>query len=186
MDIFERELAGEVIDPQTDPEFDKFLAVQRRSYELTHKLNTLPYLGDEMKPVLKELFAEYDESTMLIPPFYTDFGKNTRIGKGCMIQQGCVFFDRGGITIGDNVQIAPKVNLVTLNHDLSAGGNRKATYCKPIVIEDNVWIGIDATILPGVTLGRNCVVAAGSVVTKDVPANVIVAGNPAKIVKRIK
>ena len=108
------------------------------SNELTHKLNTLPYLGDEMKPLLKELFAEYDESTMLIPPFYTDFGKNTRIGKGCMIQQGCVFFDRGGITIEDNVQIAPKVNLVTLNHDLSAGGNRKATYCKPIVIEDNV------------------------------------------------
>ena len=147
MDIFERELAGEFIDPQTDPEFDRFLAVQRQSYELTHKLNTLPYLGDEMKPVLKELFAEYDESTMLIPP---------------------------------------KVNLVTLNHDLSAGGNRKATYCKPIVIEDNVWIGIDATILPGVTLGRNCVVAAGSVVTKDVPANMIAAGNPAKIVKQIK
>lgn len=85
MDIFERELAGEVIDPQTDPEFDKFLAVQRQSCELT------------------KLFAEYDERTMLIPPFYTDFGKNTRIGKGCMIQQGCVFFDRGGITIGDNV-----------------------------------------------------------------------------------
>ncbi len=82
--------------------------------------------------------------------------------------------------------IAPKVNLVTLNHDLSAGGNRKATYCKPIVIEDNVWIGIDATILPGVTLGRNCVVAAGSVVTKDVPANMIAAGNPAKIVKQLK
>lgn len=186
MDIFERELAGEVIDPETDPEFGQFLAVQRRSYELTHQLNTLPYLGDEMIPVLKELFAAYDESTMLIPPFYTDFGKNTRIGKGCMIQQGCVFFDRGGITIGDNVQIAPKVNLVTLNHDLSAGGNRKATYCKPIVIEDNVWIGINSTILPGVTLGKNCVVAAGSVVTKDVPADTIVAGNPAKIVKQIK
>ncbi len=85
MDIFERELAGEVIDPQTDPEFNKFLAVQRQSCERT------------------KLFAEYDERTMLIPPFYTDFGKNTRIGKGCMIQQGCVFFDRGGITIGDNV-----------------------------------------------------------------------------------
>lgn len=131
MNIFERELAGEVIDPETDPEFGQFLAVQRRSYELTHQLNTLPYLGD-------------------------------------------------------NVQIAPKDNLVTLNHDLSAGGNRKATYCKPIVIEDNVWIGINSTILPGVTLGKNCVVAAGSVVTKDVPADTIVAGNPAKIVKQMK
>ena len=68
----------------------------------------------------------------------------------------------------------------------SAGGNRKATHCKPIVIKDNVWIGVDATILSGGTLGRNCVVAAGSVATKDVPANVIVAGNPAKIVKRIE
>lgn len=70
---------GEVIAPQTDSEFDTFLAVQRHSDALTHKLNTLPYLGDEMKPVLKELFAEYDKSTMLIPPFYTDFGKNTRL-----------------------------------------------------------------------------------------------------------
>jgi len=74
---------GEVIAPQTDPEFDTFLAVQRQSDALTHKLNTLPYLGDEMKPVLKELFAEYDKSTMLIPPFYTDFGKNTRLVQHC-------------------------------------------------------------------------------------------------------
>ncbi len=174
-----------MIDPTADPEFEEFLRAQRHTYELTHKLNNMPYLGDEIKPVLKELFAEFDDSTMLIPPFYTDFGKNTRIGKGCMIQQCCLFFDRSGITLGDNVQLAPKVNLVTLNHDLSPNGHIKAAICKLIVIEDNVWVGINSTILPGVTLGKNCVVTTNSVVTKDVPENVIVAGNSAKIVKRI-
>ncbi len=92
--------------------------------------------------------------------------------------------DRGGITIEDNVYIAPKVNLTTLNHDLKPE-NRNAKQAKPIVIKKNAWIGIGATILPGVTIGENSVLGAGSVVTKDVDDNTVVAGNPARIIKKI-
>ena len=92
--------------------------------------------------------------------------------------------DRGGITIGNNVFIAPKVNLVTLNHSFDPA-NRSATISKPIVIEDGVWIGIGATVLQGVTIGKNSIVGANSVVTRDVPPNTVVAGNPAKFVKKI-
>ena len=106
------------------------------------------------------------------------------IGKGCFIQQCCTFFGRGGIAIGNEVFIGPKVNLITINHDVNPE-NRSATYGRPIVIEDNVWIGINSTILPGVKIGYGAIVGAGSVVTKDVPAMTIVTGNPARIIKRI-
>ena len=184
MDIFERELAGEMISP-ADVGFEKILAVIDQAFELTTELNQLGYKNPRTREILNQLFnQEVDASTLVIPPFYTDFGRNTTVGKNCMIQQGCTFFDRGGITLGDRVAIGPKVNLVTLNHDLTPE-NRDATHCQPIVIEDNAWIGINSTILPGVTIGENAVVAAGSVVTKSVPANAIVAGNPAKFIKRI-
>ena len=100
------------------------------------------------------------------------------IGKGCFIQQCCTFF----VTIGNEVFIGPKVNLITINHDVNPE-NRNATYGRPIVIEDKVWIGINSTILPGVKIGYGAIVGAGSVVTKDVPAMTIVAGNPARIIK---
>ena len=121
----------------------------------------------------------------LLPPFYVDFGKNIRIGKRCWIQQGCTFFDRGGITIGNDVFIAPKVNLITINHD-SDPENRSATYGRPIVIEDKVWIGINSTILHGVTVGYGSIVGANSVVTHDVSPYTVVGGNPAKFIKEIR
>ena len=92
---------------------------------------------------------------------------------------------RGGITVGNDVFIGPKVNLITINHDVNPD-NRSATYGRPIVIEDKVWIGINSTILPGVRIGYGAIVGAGSVVTKDVPAMTIVAGNPARIIKTIE
>lgn len=92
--------------------------------------------------------------------------------------------DRGGINIGDDVYIAPKVCLTTINHDINPY-NRQVTFCKPINISNRVWIGINATICPGVNIGDNSIIAAGAVVTKDVPSNVIVGGNPAKIIKYI-
>jgi|GEM_PF-159577 len=128
---------------------------------------------------------EIDKSTTLLPPFYVDYGKNIHIGKGCWIQQGCTFFDRGGITIGDGVFIGPKVNLITINHDPNPD-NRNATYGRPIVIEDKVWIGIGATVLPGVHIGYGSIIGANSVVTHDVPPMTIVGGNPAKIIKAIE
>ena len=93
-----------------------------------------------------------EESTTVLPPLYIDYGKPVTIGKGCFIQQCCTFFGRGGITIGDDVFIGPKVNLITINHDPDPE-NRSATYGRPIVIEDKAWIGINSTILPGVRIG---------------------------------
>ena len=112
-------------------------------------------------------------------------GKPVTIGKGCFIQQCCTFFGRGGIIVGNDVFIGPKVNLITINHDVNPD-NRSATYGRPIVIEDKVWIGINSTILPGVRIGYGAIVGAGSVVTKDVPAMTVVAGNPARIIKTIE
>lgn len=104
---------------------------------------------------------------------------------GCFIQQCCTFFGRGGITIGNDVFIGPKVNLITINHDPNPE-NRSATYGRPIVIEDKAWIGINSTILPGVRIGYGAIVGAGSVVTKDVPPMTVVAGNPALFIKGIE
>ncbi len=114
-----------------------------------------------------------------------DYGRNINIGKNVWIQQGCTFFDRGGIEIGDDTFIAPKVNLITLNHIVNPY-ERSTTIAKPIKIGKRVWIGIAATILPGVSVGDNSIIGAGAVVTKDVPPNVIAAGNPAKIIKHIE
>lgn len=184
MNIFERELAGEIISPQ-EPDFPQIHAVIERAFELTWELNTLNRTDPRVRELLRELFGKpVDDTTQVIPPFYTDFGRNTTIGKHCMIQQCCTFFDRGGIRIGDHVAIAPKVNLVTLNHDFTPG-HRDATYCKPIVIEDGAWIGINSTILPGVTIGENAIVAAGSVVTRNVAPNTVVGGNQARYIKDI-
>lgn len=184
-DIFERELDGVAISPN-DPEFHKILDRINEVFFLTTQLNVLDYRDVRVAELMEKILGKrLDESTTLIPPFYTDFGKNIKIGKGCMIQQLCTFFDRGGITIGDGVFIAPKVNLVTLNHDLNPA-SRSTTIAKPIIIEDHVWIGINSTVLPGVTIGRNAIVAAGSVVTKDVEANTIVGGNPARFLKKIE
>lgn len=152
---------------------------------LACELNTTPMDRKKSREILAKILGyEMDASSEILPPFYVDYGKNIKIGKNVRIQQGCTFMDRGGITLGDNVFIAPKVNLVTLNHPLDPA-KRSGTVCKPIVIEDGVWIGINSTVLQGVTIGKNSVVAANSLVNRDLPPNVVVAGNPAKIFKRI-
>ena len=141
-------------------------------------------------PQLRELFAELtgqeiDENFGLFPPFYTDYGKNIKLGKGVFINEGCCFQDQGGIEIGDNALIGQQVVIATLNHDL-APDKRANMIPAPVKIGKNVWIGAHATILAGVTIGDNAVVAAGAVVTKDVPANSVVGGVPAKIIKTIE
>lgn len=182
--IYQRELAGEIISGN-DPEFPGLINTIWESIRLTTELNTGWHEQEEVREMFSRIIGRpVDETFTLVPPFYVDYGKNIHLGKSVFIQQCCTFYDRGGITIGNNVFIGPKVNLITLNHDPNPE-NRNATYCKPIVIEDNAWIGINSTILSGVTIGRNAIVGAGSVVTKDVEPDTIVAGNPARFIKRI-
>lgn len=118
-------------------------------------------------------------------PFHTVFGKFTRFGKNVFVNSGCTFLDRGGITLKDDVFIGPNVSLLTENHPEDPE-LRHHVYAKPILVKRNAWIGAGAIVLPGITIGRNAIVGAGSVVTKDVPDNVIVAGNPAKFIRYIK
>ena len=128
--------------------------------------------------------SEIDKSTVVFTPLYINYGKNTKIGKNGFINFDCIFLDLGGIVIEDNVLIAPKVSLLSEGHSVSPA-NRQGLVPGPIHIKKNVWIGANATILPGVTVGENAVVAAGAVVTKDVPDNTIVGGVPAKFIRNI-
>lgn len=148
------------------------------------ELNTQYHTPDEIREIMGRLTGEkIDETFRLFPPFYTDFGKNITIGKNVFVNSGCHFQDQGGIEIGDGVLIGHNVVLATINHDLDPAQNRKNHYA-PIKIGAHVWIGSNATILQGVTIGEWAVVAAGAVVNKDVPQKAVVGGVPAKIIKK--
>ncbi|WP_342507830.1 sugar O-acetyltransferase [Sporosarcina sp. FSL K6-2383] len=161
----------------------------QNSYEairITTQLNTSSHSREEIVDIFSELTGnKVDPSFMCFPPFHTDFGKNITFGKNVFLNTGCSFQDRGGIRIGDGSMIGMNVAIATLNHGLDLE-TRNTTFPSPVVIGKNVWIGSNATILPGVTIGDNSVVAAGAVVTKDVPENTVVAGVPAKFMKEIK
>ncbi len=152
---------------------------------ITFEINGVYHTQEELIELFSELFGySVDSSFKCFPPFYTDFGKNIKIGKNVFINSGCCLQDQGGITIGDGCLIGHQVVFATLNHDLSPD-NRNDMSAAPIVLGKNVWIGAHATILQGVTIGDGAVIAAGAVVTKDVPAKAVVAGVPAKIKKYI-
>lgn len=149
------------------------------------ELNMQYHTPEEIREIMGRLIGKkVDGSFRMFPPFYTDFGKNITIGKDVFINSGCHFQDQGGITIGDGALIGHNVVLATINHDLNPEENRKNHYA-PITIGAHVWIGSNATILPGVTLGDWAVVAAGAVVTQDVPPRTVVGGVPAKVLKVI-
>lgn len=183
--IFERDLRGEMVSPNDDG-YSELISDIFATMRTATEMNAGYHSPEEVHEYMGRILGKpLDMTTTVLPPLYIDYGRPVTIGKGCFIQQCCTFFGRGGITIGDDVFIGPKVNLITINHDENPE-NRSATYGRPIVIEDKVWIGINATILPGVRIGRGAIVGAGSVVTKDVPAMTVVAGNPARIIKKIE
>ncbi|MBC9914526.1 DapH/DapD/GlmU-related protein [Chitinophaga varians] len=182
-DILSRLRAGEPIRLD-DPEYHKIQTIVDRTIQLSSALNTaatIPEIRSHLSTITSQAI---DESTTVFAPFFTNFGRFIRLGRRVFINHACSFLDMGGITVEDDVLIGPKVNLITENHPLTPA-DRKALVTKPILIKRNAWIGAAATILPGVTIGENAVVAAGSVVSKDVPDNVVVAGVPAKIIKTI-
>lgn len=183
-DIFTRDKSGEQIFIH-DPEHQKIVQVILEAQKIVAELNTGYKSPEEVRKLLSQLTGvEVDSSLWLMPPFYTDFGKNIRFGKNVFVNHACTFMDRGGITIEDDVFIGPKVNLITINHPLNPS-ERKSTISKPISIGRNVWIGVGATILAGVTIGENSVVGAATVVTKDVPPNTVVGGIPARVLKTL-
>lgn len=152
---------------------------------VTFRLNTAYHTPGEVRALLSELFGkEADPTLWVFPPFYTDFGKNITIGRHVFINACCHFQDHGGVTLGDGCQIGHNVVFATLNHGI-APEDRVHTYPAPIVLGKNVWVGSNATILQGVTVGDNAIIAAGAVVTKDVPADTIVGGVPAKVIRGI-
>lgn len=152
---------------------------------VTFRLNTAYHTQEEVRELLSELFGyQVPQSLRVFPPFYSDFGKNITVGENVFINACCHFQDHGGVVIGDGCQIGHNVVFATLNHGL-APEDRCHTYPAPIVLGRNVWVGSNATILQGVTIGDNAIIAAGAVVTKDVAAGTVVGGVPAKFIKNI-
>ena len=167
-----------------DPEYYKILEIVSNTMRLSVELNNAGDV-DTIRGKLSEITGvEIDPSTTVFAPFYTNVGRFITIGKNVFINHACSFLDLGGITIEDEVLIGPRVNIITENHPLIPV-ERKTLVCKPILIKRNAWIGAGVIILPGVTIGENAVVAAGAVVSKDVTANTVVAGVPAKFIKTI-
>ena len=159
-----------LLDTEEIHQFMNIMSNEAR--RITFQLNTTYHTPNEVRELLSELF-------------YTDFGKNITIGEDVFINACCHFQDHGGITIGDGCQIGHNVVFATLNHGLLPE-ERKSTQPAPIVLGKNVWVGSNATILQGVSIGNNAIVAAGAVVTKDVPSDAVVGGVPAKFIKTIR
>lgn len=161
----------------------RILGIEAR--KITMEINTKYHEPEEIQRLFSELIGQpVDETFALFPPFYTDFGKNIHVGKNVFINADCKFQDQGGIWIDDGALIGHGVVLATLNHDMDPE-KRQQLHPAPIRIGKRVWVGANATITAGVTIGDNAVIAAGAVVNKDVPADTIVGGVPAKYIKRI-
>jgi len=182
-DIFEQLRDGVTI-ASDNPDMHK---LRQASFQTKHLLNQMNNSSDpsEIRELLNQITnSKIDESVTVFTPLYINYGKNIEIGKNVFINFDCVFLDLGGITIGDNVFIAPKVSLLSEGHPLSPA-ERQSLVPGHIHIKKNAWIGAGATILPGVTVGENAVVAAGAVVSKDVENNTVVGGVPAKLLKQL-
>lgn len=183
LDIFERLRNGEVIRPD-DSQGHK---MREASYNTKKLLTQMNNSADpaEIRNLLSQITdSVIDESVAVFTPLYINYGKHTKIGKNVFINFNCTFLDLGGITIEDNVLIGPNVCILSEGHPISPE-NRHSLIPKSIHIKKNVWIGAGATVLQGVTIGENAIIAAGAIVSKNVPDNVIVGGIPAKVIKTI-
>lgn len=189
---FDRMIAGKLYNAD-DPELG---AIHLKSMVLCQKFNSIPFDQEEAKNAAKEELIPSCKGKGLgiFTPFYCEYGMNIHVGECCFINYNCTFLDVAPITIGNGVWFGPNVTIATPNHPYIAqerlpqnypDGFHDLEYAKPVVIEDNCWICASATIVGGVTIGKGSIVSAGSVVTRDVPANSIVAGVPAKVVREI-
>lgn len=178
----EKMLAGESYNC-LDPDLDAIRQVAKRLFRLYNRAQT----EAERQALLPQMFGGVGQSVVIEPPFYCSYGCNTYFGDFVYLNYNCVILDNNEVRIGSHVMFGPGVQLYTAAHDLRAEPrNRGIEVAKPIAIEDNVWIGGSAILLPGVTVGLNAVVGAGAVVTKDVPPNTVVVGNPARVIREIE
>jgi acetyltransferase-like isoleucine patch superfamily enzyme len=181
-DLLEELNAGRTITGDS-PLHEVMHRVSQEALRITGELNGGYHEPARVRELLTQLTGKpVDETVTLFPPFNADFGKNITLGKRIFINAGCKFQDQGGVAIGDDTLIGHNVVIATLNHDL-APSRRADMHPAPVVIGRNVWIGSNATILPGVNIADDAVVAAASVVTKDVPAGAVVVGSPARVVR---
>ena len=178
----EKMLCGELFDPDHDEEL---LADMQQAKILSYQFNTaLPsdYAGKET--TLRQLLGATDRNFHIEPPFGCDYGYNIRIGENFYANMNCIFLDDAPIDIGDNVFIGPQTTICTVGHPLDTLQRRRGLqYAKAVHIGNDVWIGAQVTVLPGVSIGNNVVIGAGSVVTHDIPDNVVAFGNPCRVQK---
>lgn len=185
MNVIERMRRGERIT-EDDPDFPHLCEEVEKTRRLVGELNAGYHSPDEVRALLERIWGQpLDASVRMFPPFYTAFGKTTRVGQEVFINFGCTFLDQGGITIEDGVFIGPGAKILTEHHPEKPALRHRLSV-KPVVIRRNAWIGAGASVLPGVTVGENAIVGAGAVVTKDVPADAIVAGIPARVIRNIE
>ncbi|KAF0094348.1 MAG: nodulation protein L [Puniceicoccaceae bacterium 5H] len=183
MHIFDRLRAGHNI-PVDDPDFHLVHEKVAQTRRLSVALNAAP-TADAFRQQLSEIMERpIDPSTTIFAPFHINVGLFTQLGRNVFINHACVFLDMGGITIEDDVKIGPRVNVITEAHPVDPT-QRKTLQVAPVIIRRNAWIGANVTLLPGVTVGENAVVAAGAVVTRDVSPNTMVGGVPAKMLKEL-
>ena len=180
--VFEKLRTSEPVD-MSAPEYQDAINEMKRTTQICARLNDFPLFAEGTEVIENEIFNEpMGEGSYITPPFSIDFGNQVKIGSHVFINHHLTMMSAGSITIDDGVMIGPNVNILTDNHDFA---NRMVLVCKPIHICKNAWIGAGAMILPGVTVGENAVVGSGAIVTHDVEPNTVVAGNPAKVIKKL-
>ena len=177
-------LAGELYNANYDLEL---IAEREQCKEICYDYNLLrPLQKKEKETIIRKLFARTGNNFLLEPSFYCDYGYNIEIGENFYSNHHMVILDEAKVIFGDNVFIGPNCSFYTACHPLDvAQRNEGLEYAKPINIGNNVWFGGNVTVLPGVTIGDNAVIGAGSVVCKDIPANVVAVGNPCKTVRKL-
>ena len=170
----------------TDIKTREFMnAAADEAQKITAQINCGYRSQEELRALVSKLVGyKVDDGFRLFPPLYSDYGKNIQLGANVFINSGCCFQDQGGIEIGDGCLIGHQVVIATLNHDFDPSKRAEMT-AKKVVLGKNVWVGSHATILPGVTVGDGSIIAAGAVVTKDVPERCIAAGVPARVIKTL-
>lgn len=177
----ERMFMGEPYDAHSE----EMISIRTKVKKTLHKLNVTEYYTDKFQDTINELCPNSAKNIHLEPPFYCDYGDHIYAGENVFINFGAVILDGAKVTIGANTLIAPGVHIYTARHPIKADERDQWEDCAPVTIGERCWIGGHSTICPGVTIGDRCVIGAGSVVTKDIPADSLAVGNPARVIRKI-